>query len=132
MGIGYGVTAFSFLGSSPISGALLTSEYKWSRAIVFNGVSHFRCGNRNCRPCLLIDSQGLPCGWVSHPLDLARAIGTRKKNVEGLNKSQQCPLLDGNLTLYVRRIALMQWRAAIIRRSVIESNLFPYLNCFSR
>jgi hypothetical protein len=90
MGIGYGVTAFSFLGSSPISGALLTSEYKWSRAIVFNGVSSFRYGGGNRRSCLLMDSQGLSRSWISHPLNLARVIGTRKRNMEGLNMLKGC------------------------------------------
>ncbi|PVF99945.1 MFS general substrate transporter [Serendipita vermifera] len=38
MGLGYGLMAFSFLGTSPISGALLTDEYHWNRAIIFAGV----------------------------------------------------------------------------------------------
>ena len=34
------LTSFAFMGSTPISGALLTSEFHWERPIVFAGVSN--------------------------------------------------------------------------------------------
>ena len=33
------ISSFAFMGSTPVSGALLTSEFRWERPIVFAGVS---------------------------------------------------------------------------------------------
>lgn len=42
MGIAYSLTAIGSLTGTPITGALLTSEFHWYRAIIFSGVRSFR------------------------------------------------------------------------------------------
>ncbi|KAJ7213839.1 MFS general substrate transporter [Mycena pura] len=62
IGLALALGSFGSLGSAPIQGALLTSEFRWTRPIIFSGGSMF---------------VGAACFWVTRMMQ-AKRLGTQR------------------------------------------------------
>jgi hypothetical protein len=85
MGVAYVLVSFSYVGGTPVAGALLSSPPHWNKAIIFSGVCH-KLSSRDdrCSKCSLPIAKVTIIAGTLPPILVGRWMQARRKNTQYL------------------------------------------------